>query len=75
MDLDNIRLTEYVSEEVLPVSEMPWFDDANQYLVIPLKRKLKAGQIYSIDIQFSAPLGLEVGAFYRTSYESNMGTR
>ncbi len=76
INLDDIVLHEEgSSRRMISFRKVPWFYEANQYLVIELKAALSPGKIYSLDAEFSAPLGLEVAGFYRTSYETDSGVR
>ncbi|XP_072035541.1 LOW QUALITY PROTEIN: aminopeptidase A-like [Amphiura filiformis] len=76
IDVNDILLKEDESPDTtLEFRKTPWFHEANQYLVIELKEALKPGKVYTLYVEFSAPLGLEVAGFYRTSYETDTGTR
>ncbi|XP_072036362.1 aminopeptidase N-like isoform X1 [Amphiura filiformis] len=76
INVNDILLKEDGSPDTtLSFRKTPWFHEENQYLVIELKEALKPGKVYTLYAEFSAPLGLEVAGFYRTSYETETGTR
>ncbi len=52
----------------------PWFHEDNQFLVVELKKSMKAGDVYRFSAMFSAPLLHDYNAgYYRTPYETATG--
>uniref|UniRef100_A0A8C2DCI7 Aminopeptidase n=1 Tax=Cyprinus carpio TaxID=7962 RepID=A0A8C2DCI7_CYPCA len=56
---------------VAPSIQKTWMQETTQYLVIQLKGKLKAGELYELYTEFVGELADDLAGFYRSEYEEN----
>ncbi|XDV53211.1 hypothetical protein PO909_021777 [Leuciscus waleckii] len=56
---------------VAPSIQKTWMQETTQYLVIQLKGKLKAGELYELYTEFVGELADDLAGFYRSEYDEN----
>ncbi|KAK7121714.1 hypothetical protein R3I93_022712 [Phoxinus phoxinus] len=56
---------------VAPSIQKTWTQETTQYLVIQLKGKLKAGELYELYTEFVGELADDLAGFYRSEYDEN----
>ncbi|XP_067293180.1 aminopeptidase N [Pseudorasbora parva] len=56
---------------VAPSIQKTWLQETTQYLVIQLKGKLKAGELYELHTEFVGELADDLAGFYRSEYYEN----
>jgi len=54
-----------------PSIQKTWMEETTQYLVIELKGKLKAGELYELYTEFVGELADDLAGFYRSEYDEN----
>ncbi len=56
---------------VAPSIHNTWTQETTQYLVMQLKGKLKAGELYELYTEFVGELADDLAGFYRSEYDEN----
>ncbi|XP_064471424.1 aminopeptidase N-like [Ornithodoros turicata] len=69
LDVYDVSVTTAGSNDVVPHGDVYKVDDL-QFLVVPLKNKLKKGGVYSLRMRFNGTLADDLAGFYRSSYKT-----